>query len=109
MSGGVAYVLDRQGDLASHCNTEMVDLCPLEGEEDVAELKEMIEGHVRYTKSALGQEVLDNWSAFEGQFVKVMPRDYRKMLDAFKRVEERGLTGDEAALVAFREAMAEEA
>ena len=109
MSGGVAYVLDRQGDLASHCNTEMVDLGPLEGEEDVAELKEMIEGHVRYTKSALGQEVLDNWSAFEGQFVKVMPRDYRKMLDAFKRVEERGLTGDEAALVAFREAMAEEA
>jgi len=109
MSGGVAYVLDRQGDLASHCNTEMVDLGPLEGEEDVAELKDMIEGHVRHTKSALGQEVLDNWSAFEGQFVKVMPRDYRKMLDAFKRVEERGLTGDEAALVAFREAMAEEA
>ena len=109
MSGGVAYVLDRQGDLASHCNTEMVDLGPLEGEEDVAELKDMIGGHVRYTKSALGQEVLDNWSAFEGQFVKVMPRDYRKMLDAFKRVEGRGLTGDEAALVAFREAMAEEA
>ncbi len=109
MSGGIAYVLDESGDFAGHCNPEMVDINALESEEDIAELKGMIERHVQYTQSALGREVLDAWSQYQGKFVKVMPRDYRKMLDAFKRVEERGLTGDEAALVAFREAMAEEA
>ena len=109
MSGGVAYVLDESGDFANNCNAEMVDLGPLEGEEDITELKDMIERHVNYTKSTFGFEVLNGWSEYEGKFVKVMPRDYRKMLSAFKRVEERGLTGDEAELTAFREAMAEEA
>jgi glutamate synthase (ferredoxin) len=109
MSGGIAYVLDESGDFAGHCNTEMVDLDAVESEDDVAELKDMIGRHVQYTQSALGQEILDGWSEYQSKFVKVMPRDYRKMLDAFKRVEERGLTGDEAALVAFREAMAEQA
>jgi glutamate synthase (ferredoxin) len=108
MSGGVAYVLDESGDFANNCNAEMVDLGPLEGEEDITELKDMIERHVNYTKSTFGFEVLNGWSEYEGKFVKVMPRDYRKMLSAFKRVEERGLTGDEAELTAFREAMAEE-
>ena len=78
-------------------------------EEDITELKDMIERHVNYTKSTFGFEVLNDWSENEDKFVKVMPRDYRKMLSAFKRVEERGLTGDEAELTAFREAMAEEA
>ena len=109
MSGGVAYVLDENGDFHRYCNAEMVGLGPLEGEEDITELKEMIERHVRYTDSERGLEILERWSDYESKFVKVMPRDYRKMLDAFKRVEERGLTGDEAALTAFREAMAEEA
>ena len=109
MSGGIAYVLDESGDFAGHCNTEMVDLDAVESEHDVAELKDMIGRHVQHTQSALGQEILDGWSEYQNKFVKVMPRDYRKMLDAFKRVEERGLTGDEAALVAFREAMAEQA
>ena len=109
MSGGVAYVLDEDSDFHRYCNAEMVGLGPLEGEEDIAELKEMIERHVRYTNSERGLEILERWSDYESKFVKVMPRDYRKMLDAFKRVEERGLTGDEAALTAFREAMAEEA
>ena len=99
---------DESGDFANNCNAEMVDLGPLEGEEDITELKDMIERHVNYTKSTFGSEVLNGWPEYEGKFVKVMPRDYRKMLSAFKRVEERGLTGDEAELTAFREAMAEE-
>ena len=85
----------------------MADMGPIEDAEDIAELRTMIERHVQHTNSALGQRVLDQWDAVLPRFVKVMPRDYRKMLNAFKRVEERGLTGDEAALVAFREAMAE--
>ena len=106
MSGGIAYILDEDGDFAIHLNDEMADMGPVEEEEAIAELKEMIERHVAHTKSRLGQWVLDEWDAMLPKFIKVMPRDYRKMLDAFKRVEERGLTGDEAELTAFREAMA---
>ena len=109
MSGGIAYVLDEQGDLTGHCNQEMVDLESLENEEDIAEVKDMIARHVQYTGSALGQELLDDWAQTQTKFVKVMPRDYRRMLAAFKSVEERGLKGDEAELVAFQEAMATEA
>ncbi len=107
MSGGIAYVLDGEGHFEIHCNQEMVDLEKLDADEDIAEVKSLIERHVHYTQSALGQELLDNWPQTIGKFVKVMPRDYRKMLDAFKNVQERGLTGDEAALTAFHEAMAE--
>ena len=108
MSGGIAYVLDEQGDLAGHCNQEMVDLDPLESEEDIAEVKGLIARHVQYTGSSLGQELLDDWTQTQGKFVKVMPRDYRRMLAAFKSVEERGLKGDEAELVAFHEAISAE-
>ena len=68
----------------------------------------MIARNVQYTGSALGQELLDDWAQTQTKFVKVMPRDYRRMLAAFKSVEERGLKGDEAELVAFQEAMAAE-
>jgi glutamate synthase (ferredoxin) len=107
MSGGIAYVLDEDGDFAIHFNDEMADMGPVEEAEDSAELKAMVERHVQHTQSARGRQILDDWDALLGKFVKVMPRDYRKMLNAFKRVEDRGLSGDEAALVAFREAMAE--
>ena len=53
----------------------------------------------------LTNDILSKWNSFEGLFRKVMPRDYRKVLDALKRVEEKGLTGDEAALAAFHEAV----
>ena len=106
MSGGIAYILDEDGDFAIHLNDEMADMGPVEEAESIAELKEMVERHVAHTKSGLGQRVLDEWDVMLPKFVKVMPRDYRKMLEAFKRVEERGLSGDEAELTAFREAMA---
>ena len=107
MSGGIAYVLDEDGDFEIHFNDEMADMGPVEAMEDIAELQDMVKRHAAHTGSALGQRVLDEWDQLLPKFVKVMPRDYRKVLDAFKRVEERGLTGDEAALTAFREAMAE--
>ena len=107
MSGGIAYVLDEVGDFAVHFNDEMADRGPVEDPEDITELKALIERHIKHTKSGRGQQVLDEWDAMLPKFVKVMPRDYRKMLNAFKRAEESGLTGDEAALSAFHEAMAE--
>ena len=75
-------------------------------EEDIAEVRDLISSHVSFTNSELGKNILNKWEAFESSFVKVMPRDYRKVLDALKRVEEKGLTGDEAALAAFHEAVA---
>jgi len=107
MSGGIAYVLDEASDFSVHFNDELADMGPVEDAEDIAELKALIERHIQHTKSARGQQILDAWDAMLPNFVKVMPRDYRKMLNAFKRAEESGLTGDEAELFAFHEAMAE--
>jgi glutamate synthase domain-containing protein 2/glutamate synthase domain-containing protein 1/glutamate synthase domain-containing protein 3 len=103
MSGGIAYVLDEQGDLAGHCNQDTVALESLEDAEEIIEVKAMIERHAEYTQSALAWEILAHWEQKLPHFVKVMPNDYRRMLEAFRRVEERGLTGDEAQLAAFRE------
>ena len=103
MSGGIAYVLDEQGDLDGHCNQETVALESLEDAEEITEVKAMIERHAEYTQSALAWEILAHWEQKLPHFVKVMPNDYRRMLEAFRRVEERGLTGDEAQLAAFRE------
>ncbi len=81
MSGGIAYVWDQNGDFAARCNMEMVDLFPVEREEDIRELKRLIENHDRYTESAVAQRVLNNWSTILPQFVKVYPRDYRQVLE----------------------------
>jgi glutamate synthase (ferredoxin) len=85
----------------------MSDLVSLTDAEEIEDVKGMIERHVTYTKSALAKEILSNWSGAVDKFVKVMPRDYRKILEAIERVAKRGLTGDEASLTAFREAIAE--
>ena len=94
MSGGVAFVLDRDGSFAAtQCNQTLVDLDPFT-EEDVSELRELIENHVRYTESALGQRILDDWEATLPLFVKVIPRDYKA---ALKRIAEEGEAQEEGA------------
>ncbi|MDA9763891.1 glutamate synthase large subunit [Opitutales bacterium] len=80
MSGGVAYVLDRDGDFASRCNMEMVKLGPVENDEDIADLKSLIEKHQANTKSDVAQEILEDWDTMLGKFVRVMPVDYERML-----------------------------
>ena len=98
-------MLDVSGMLAKNCNQEMVDIEALKIEADIAEVRDLIVRHVDFTDSELGKNVLDDWDTYERSFLKVMPRDYRKVLEAMKRVEERGLTGEEAALAAFHEAV----
>jgi glutamate synthase (ferredoxin) len=61
----------------------------------------LIARHHEYTSSPVAKRVLDNWHAHVPRFAKVMPRDYKRMLEAFARVAEEGLTGDEAAMAAF--------
>ena len=107
MSGGIAYVLDEAGDFAGHCNQEMVDLVQLEDQEEIAEVEQLIRRHAEYTRSRLGWRVLALWEEMVPRFVKVMPRDYQKILQSLKRVQAQGLEGDEAMMAAFRESVGE--
>jgi glutamate synthase (ferredoxin) len=68
---------------------------------DIALVKSNIEQHLAYTDSPRGKFLLENWDAELPKFFKVLPRDYERMLEAFKKVEAQGLTGDEAAMAAF--------
>ena len=79
MSGGLAYVYDVNGDFSSLCNKEMVDLDPLE-EEDTAELRDMVQRHYVYTGSTVAKFVLDDFENQIKNFVKVFPKDYKKVL-----------------------------
>ncbi|HVF17889.1 MAG TPA: hypothetical protein VNA21_13295, partial [Steroidobacteraceae bacterium] len=71
--------------------------------EEVAAVKAMIEKHMNYTQSSRAKYVLDNWEQLVKRFVRVMPRDYNRMLGCIKRAQEQGLTGDEAIMAAFEE------
>ncbi|XP_073007350.1 glutamate synthase 1 [NADH], chloroplastic isoform X1 [Typha latifolia] len=84
MSGGVAYVLDMDGKFHSRCNPELVDLEDVVEEDDVIQLRMMIEQHRRHTESDLAKEVLSNFQSFLPKFVKVLPRDYKKVLQNMK-------------------------
>ncbi|MFS0488845.1 glutamate synthase large subunit [Leadbetterella byssophila] len=79
MSGGLAFVYDPHSNFNGKCNKEMVDLDELTSE-DIATLKEMITKHFEKTQSELAKEILENWSEALGNFVKVFPRDYKKIL-----------------------------
>ena len=100
MSGGIAYVLDENGDFRRHCNRDMVDLARMDAD-DTAEVKKMIERHAEYTGSARARAVLANWSEVSRRFVKVMPRDYKRMLQALQDVRRTGLSGEAAIMAAF--------
>jgi glutamate synthase (ferredoxin) len=85
MSGGVAYVFDRDGAFADRlCNREMVELEAVEVGTDEEELRELVERHSRYTGSALAGRLLADWDEAIARFVKVMPVEYKR---ALKRIE----------------------
>ena len=103
MSGGIAYILDTDGTFHTNCNLDMVDLDRVENAEEVAELKSMIERHARLTGSTRAAEVLAAWEETLPKFVKVLPKDYKRVLLAMDRVMAAGLSGDEAVMAAFEE------
>ena len=84
MSGGIAYVHDAAGDFARRCNHELVDLEVFQLE-DIELVRSMLERHVEYTGSASAARILSDWSESVGMFVKVMPRDYKRALEADAR------------------------
>ena len=98
MSGGIAYVLDEAGNFKRRCNLGMVDLEPLVDVEDVEQVKDLLARHIRYTQSAVAARLLVNWERTRERFVKVMPRDYKRVLAAMKKAQETGMSVDEAVM-----------
>ncbi|RED63181.1 glutamate synthase large subunit [Cohnella lupini] len=101
MSGGIAYVFDSAGDFINRCNLEMVHLDRVEDLVEARGLRDMIERHVTYTKSSWAQSIVDDWDESLSRFVKVIPKDYKRMLDAMDRLSATGLTGEQVAMAAF--------
>ena len=101
MSGGVAFVYNVDGAFAGRCNHDMVGLSPVESEEDLTWLKTMIERHVATTGSELGASLVRDWDNASQRFVKVLPIDYKRAIEAMKEVEAMGMTGEEAVMAAF--------
>ena len=81
MSGGIAYIWDRDSDFNLNCNLATVELEKIDSAEEEAEVKELIHRHVQFTGSTVGTQVLDNWNEFLTQCVKVMPTDYKRVLN----------------------------
>jgi glutamate synthase (ferredoxin) len=103
MSGGVAYVLDETGDFPRRCNLQMVGLEKLEDPDETEQVWKIIQRHQTYTRSARAAAILANWQRIVPKFVKVMPKDYKRVLQSIKRVEDSGLTGEQAIMAAFEE------
>ena len=89
MSGGEAYVLDERGEFESLCNPDMVDLEPVESGGDIEALRRLVEAHHHHTGSANARRVLDDWDGMLPKFVKVMPRDYKRVLAERAEAAER--------------------
>jgi glutamate synthase (ferredoxin) len=103
MSGGVAYVLDEIGDFPRRCNLQMVSLEKLEDPDEIESVWKMIQRHQTYTKSARAGKILAAWKQMVPKFVKIMPKDYKRVLQSLKRVQDSGLSGDQAIMAAFEE------
>ncbi|HUS63285.1 MAG TPA: glutamate synthase large subunit [Kofleriaceae bacterium] len=91
MSGGVAYVFEREHTFRQRCNMGMVELESLRDDSEVWLVYGLIEEHVRTTGSPLGNRILDNWESMVGHFVKVMPLDYKRVL-AERKAARRPIT-----------------
>ena len=103
MSGGVAYVLDEQGDFSKRVNPQMVAIERLEEQEEIAEVRALVTRHLQYTGSRHAESLLAVWDTVVPRFVKIMPRDYQRVLACIRRAHDQGLSGDEAIMAAFEE------
>jgi len=99
MSGGIAYVYDPDDTLSENLNSEMVELEALD-DDDLAWLHGMVQAHVDATDSAVGQHILNDWTDGQRRFAKVMPRDYKRVLEAVAEAERSGADPDQAIMAA---------
>ncbi len=101
MSGGIAYVLDEDATLYKRLNKSMVSLESVTDKYDVLELKGIIAEHVAATGSVKGKEVYDNFSEYLPKFKRIVPFDYKKMMQTIVQMEEKGLSSEQAQIEAF--------
>jgi glutamate synthase (ferredoxin) len=101
MSGGIAYVLDEAGDFASRCNMELVGLGKLTDADEIEEVWKLVQRHRTYTKSERAAKILGDWKNYVPKFVKVLPKDYARVLEELKKVQSQGMSGDDAIMAAF--------
>ena len=101
MSGGIAYVFDEHGDFWRRCNQEMVQLTKLADEEEIEAVKVMIFHHAEYTGSVRATDVLLLWEEWLPRFVRVIPNDYHRVLEAQRQMTRDGMTYEEAEMAAF--------
>lgn len=101
MSGGIAYVLDEKGTFVDNCNPNMVQLEKLDDEAETKEVKNMIRRHGEYTDSNRAWKVLAKWDEMVNKFVKILPKDYKRMQDAIDEAKSNGHSGEDAVMEAF--------
>jgi glutamate synthase (ferredoxin) len=100
MSGGIAYVLNEAGDFERRCNQDMVFLERM-AEADAEQVMVMIQKHAYFTNSDRGRYVLAHWEELAPKFIKVLPKDYKRMLETLVWIEQAGLSGERAEMAAF--------
>ncbi|MGE0486609.1 MAG: glutamate synthase large subunit [Gammaproteobacteria bacterium] len=100
MSGGEAFVYDPDGVFPARCNHEMVDLEGIATEREEDDVRRLLKNHVRYTQSSVAQRILDHWNQARTKFVKVMPKDYKRILEAMEKARRTGIPEDEAVMEA---------
>ena len=101
MSGGIAYIYDEKGVFSNNCNKEMVSLQQLTDPVEAAEVQAMVQRHADTTHSPVAKRILTAWKKSLPMFVRIIPKDYERMLEAFKEVQASGLSGDDAVMAAF--------
>jgi len=103
MSGGVAYVFDEDSQFTPRINMQMVEVGRVEDAEEAEALQRLIARHAELTGSAVAERILSAWSMQLPKFLRVIPKDYKRVLACLKRAHDQGLSGDEATMAAFEE------
>jgi glutamate synthase (ferredoxin) len=103
MSGGIAYVLDERGELPGRVNRQMVDLDRIDPGAEDEEVRALVARHLAETGSPRARRLLEAWDKASRSFVKVIPKDYKRMLGCIRRAHDQGLAGEDALMAAFEE------
>ena len=102
------YFLDDVNQFKALCNLEMIEFETLEDEHDVQEVWEMVLNHFIYTGSVKAGYVIENWEQLQEKFVKVIPKDYKRMMDKINEQKQAGLSDEDAVMSAFEMNVAQE-
>jgi glutamate synthase (NADPH) large chain len=103
MSGGIVYALvENRKEFEAYCNKEMIEMEALVNNDDINELKQLILNHFHYTDSIKAARVLENWETMLRKFVKIIPKDYKRMMESIQEQKEAGLKEDHAVMNAFQ-------